>query len=143
MAVAGECKDESVIRKVEEFNEEYRLKEKGAILNWFDVNAPEGRFSLNDKMSEILSTVRGKLIFVKLMKSIMGGDKKDGKKGKKMEAMGFEVTPEMMSMMGGFTVLRLVTLMGGMMAEGKITKEMLLDLNAKLNKIRKPKKFRK
>ena len=143
LAVAGECKDESVIRKVEEFNEEYRLKEKGAILNWFDVNAPEGRFSLNDKMSEILSTIRGKLIFVKLMKSIMGGDKNDGKKGKKMEAMGFEVTPEMMSMMGGFTVLRLVTLMGGMMAEGKITKEMLLDLNAKLNKIRKPRKFRK
>ena len=94
-------------------------------------------------MSEILSTVRGKLIFMKLMSKIMGGDKKEGKKGKKMEAMGFEVTPEMMSMMGGFTVLRLVTLMGGMMAEGKITKEMLLDLNAKLNKIRKPKKFRK
>ena len=100
-------------------------------------------FSLNDKMSEILSTIRGKLIFVKLMKNIMGGNKNDGKKGKKMEAMGFEVTPEMMSMMGGFTVLRLVTLMGGMMAEGKITKEMLLDLNAKLNKIRKPRKFRK
>ena len=142
-AIAGDCKDESVIRKVDEFNEEYRLKEKGAILNWFDIDMPEGRFSLNDKMSEILSTIRGKLIFVKLMKSIMGGDKKDGKKGKKMEAMGFEVTPEMMSMMGGFTVLRLVTLMGGMMSEGKITKEMLLDLNVKLNKIRKPKKFRK
>ena len=32
-AVAGECKDESVIRKVDTFNEAYRLVEKGAILN--------------------------------------------------------------------------------------------------------------
>ena len=44
----------------------------------------------------------------------------------------------MMSMMGGFTVLRLFTLMGGMM-DVKFTKEQLLDLNAKLNKIKKPK----
>ena len=75
-------------------------------------------------------------------KVVVISGKEKGKDGK-VEAMGFEVGPEMMSMMGGFTVLRLVTLMGGMMAEGKITKEMLLDLNAKLNKIRKPKKFRK
>ena len=69
----------------------------------------------------------------------MGGKKgKDGKEGK-MEAMGFEVGPEMMSMMGGFTVLRLFTLMGGMM-DVKFTKEQLLDLNKKLNKIKRPKK---
>ena len=53
--------------------------------------------------------------------------------------MGFEVTPEMMSMMGGFTVLRLVTLMGGMM-DIKFTKEELLALNKKLSKIKEPKK---
>ena len=61
-----------------------------------------------------------------------------GKDGK-MEAMGFEVGPEMLSMMGGFTVLRLFTLMGGMM-DAKFTKEQLLDLNKKLNKIKAPKK---
>jgi hypothetical protein len=38
--------------------------------------------------------------------------------------------------MGGFTVLRLFTLMGGMM-DVKFTKEQLLDLNAQLNKIKK------
>jgi len=133
-AVSGELKDESHIRKVEEFNEEYRLKEKGAILNWFDINAPEGRLSLNDKMSDIISTFRGKLIFMKLIGKMMGG----GKKGEKKKAAGFEVTPEMMSMMGGFTALRLFTLMGGMM-DVKFTKEQLLDINKKLNKIRKPK----
>ena len=135
LAVAGECKDESVIRKVEVFNEEYRLKEKGAILNWFDVEAPEGYFSLNDKMGDIMATVRGKLLFASLMTKLLGGKKEDGEKGK---VMGFDVTADMMSMMNGFTVLRLVTLMGSM-AEGKISKEMLLDLNAQLNKIKKPK----
>ena len=48
-ARAGACRDESVLRKVDGFNEKYRLKEKGALLNWFDVTAPDGYFSLNDK----------------------------------------------------------------------------------------------
>ncbi|MBE6797393.1 MAG: glycoside hydrolase family 2 protein [Ruminococcaceae bacterium] len=138
-AVAGEYKDTSTIRKVDTFNEEYRLKEKGAILNWFDVKVREGFFSLNDKMGDVMSTVRGKLLFAKLMTKMLGGNKKDANKGK---VMGFEITNDMMAMMNGFTVLRLVTLMGSM-AEGKITKEMLLDLNAKLNKIRKPRKLKK
>ncbi len=139
LAVAGDCRDESIIRKVDTFNESYRLKEKGAILNWFDIDAPEGYLSLNDKMSDVISTVQGKLIFMGLVGKLMGGKKgKDGKEGK-MEAMGFEIGPDMMAMMGGFTVLRLFTLMGGMM-DIKFTKEELLDLNKKLNKIKKPKK---
>ena len=141
-AVAGDCRDESVIRKVEAFNESYRLVEKGAILNWFDIDAPDGYLSLNDKMSDIISTMQGKLLFMGLMGKMLGGGK--GKKGKdgeapKMEAMGFEINSDMMSMMGGFTALRLFTLMGGMM-DVKFTKEELLDLNKKLNKIKAPKK---
>jgi hypothetical protein len=73
-----------------------------------------------------------------LVGKLMGGKGKDKKDGK-VEAMGFEVGPEMMSMMNGFTVLRLFTLMGGMM-DVKFTKEELLDLNKKLNKIKRPKK---
>ena len=137
VAKAGELTDNSVIRKVDTFNEDYRLKEKGAILNWFDVEVREGYLSLNDKMSDVLSTMRGKMIFMSLVGKLMGGKK--GKGGKKKEAMGFEVTPEMMTMMNGFTVLRLFTLMGGMM-DVNFTKEELLKLNKKLNKIRKPKK---
>ncbi|MBQ9860655.1 MAG: glycoside hydrolase family 2 protein [Clostridia bacterium] len=133
-AVAGDCKDESVIRKVEEFNEDYRLREEGAILNWFDITAPDGRLSLNDKMSDVISTFRGKLLFMKLMGKMLGG----GKKGEKKKVAGFEMTPEMMAMMGGFTALRLITMAGGMM-DAKFTKEDLLELNKKLNKIRKPK----
>jgi len=130
--VSGELKDEGTIRKVEKFNEDYRLKEEGAVLNWFDVVEIPGRLSLNDKVGEVLSTFRGKLLFIKLMKGMIGG-KKGGAK-----VAGFEMTPDMMTMMNGFTVLRLITMAGGMM-NAKFTKEDLLALNKKLNKIKKPK----
>jgi beta-galactosidase len=129
VAVAGECRDESAIRKVDTFNEDYRLKEKGAILNWFDITEKEGYLSLNNKMGDVLKTIRGKMLFMSLMGKFMGG------KNGKMEAMGFEVSADMMTMMNGFTVLRLLTLVGGMM-DVKFTKEQLLDLNAQLNKIK-------
>ena len=138
VAVSGDLKDESVIRKVETFNEKYRLVEKGAILNWFDIETREGYLSLNDKMGDVISTVQGKLLFMGMFAKMMGGKKgKDGEP--KMEAMGFELNADMMSMMNGFTVLRLFTLMGGMM-DVKFTKEQLLEINAKLNKIKAPKK---
>jgi len=123
---------------VETFNEEYRLKEEGAILNWFDIEEKEGYLSLNSKMSDVISTFRGKLLFMSLMGKMLGGGEKGKKKAPK-KVMGFEVTPEMMSMMGGFTVLRLLTMAGGMM-NAKFTKEDLLALNKKLSKIKAPKK---
>ena len=131
VAVAGELKDESDIRKVDTFNEEYRLKEEGAILNWFDIVEKPGRLSLNSKMSDVIVTFRGKLLFAKLMGKMLGGKGK----GEKAKPMGFEMTPELMSMMGGFTVLRLLTMAGGMM-DAKFTKEDLLNLNKKLNRIK-------
>ena len=42
---------------------------------------------------------------------------------------------QMMKMMGGFTMLRLLNLMGAMNV--KFTKEQLLELNARLNRIKK------
>ena len=132
-AVAGECTDESVINKVDTFNEDYRLVEKGAILNWFDIKEVEGRLSLNSKMGEVISTFRGKLIFMKLMSKMLGG-----KKGEPKKAAGFEVSSDMMAMMNGFTVLRLLTMAGGMM-NAEFTKEDLLKLNKKLNRIKQPK----
>ena len=133
-AVAGEHVDESLLRKVDTPNDDYVLKEKGAVLNWFDVEAPEGRFSLNDKLADIMATFRGKLWFVKIglkIKKMMGGDKKKG-------AAGFELGEGVMKMMGSFTVLRLTSMMG--MMDVSFTKEELLKMNRQLNRIRKPKK---
>ncbi len=131
-AVAGDFKDESVIRKVEKFNEAYRLVEKGTVLNWFDIEAPEGYFSLNDTLSDITSTLQGKMLFAGLAAKMMKSMKSGG------GAAGFEVSDSMMQMMGSFTVIRLTSLMGA--ADIHFTKEELLDLNKKLNKIKKPKK---
>ena len=145
VAKAGDLTDESKIRKVDVFNEEYRLKEQGAILNWFDVDTPEGRFSLNDKMGDIMSCFRGKLWFVGVglkIKRKMDAGKKGSKSEKK--SGGFEVKLKMkdagsglMQMMGGFTVLRMTGMMG--MMNISFTKEELLKMNKQLNRIRKPK----
>ncbi len=131
-AVAGECRDESVIRKVDVFNEAYRLKEKGTILNWFDITEVEGHLSLNDKISDILATVQGKLLFGAMMLKFMP----KGKDGKNPTAMGFELNDGMMQMMGGFTVVRMINMAGGMMGLD-VKKEDLLALNEKLNKIKR------
>ncbi len=142
VAKAGEFTDEGIIRKVDEMNMDYVLVEKGAVLNWFDINAPEGRFSLNDKLSDIMNTKRGKLWFLKLglkLKKKMDANKKAAKNGEK--SGGFEIDMKsagssMMEMMGSFTVLRLSSMMG--MANINFTKEELLKMNKQLNRIRKP-----
>ncbi len=132
-AVAGECCDESTLRKVDTFNQTYRLQEKNAIINWFDITMPEGYYSINDKISDIMKSVRGKLVmggfFLKLMKQMKkleGGEKKGGT---------FSLTPDMMQMVGSFTILRASGMVS--MVGVTLTEKDLLDLNAKLNKIRK------
>ncbi|MBQ8583567.1 MAG: glycoside hydrolase family 2 protein [Clostridia bacterium] len=140
VAKAGELTDESVIRKVDEMNQDYVLKEKGAVLNWFDVDAPEGRYSLNDKISDIMQSFRGKLWFIGMglkIKKMMSGEKS----GEKKKAAGFELSEGVMQMMGGFTVLRLTSMMG--MMNVSFTKEELLKMNKKLNRIKKPKSLLK
>ena len=143
-AVAGEYKDEGTIRKVDVMNEDYVLKEKGAVLNWFDVDAPAGRYSINDTIGNIMKSTRGKLWFLGFglkLKKKMDQNKKgsDGKKD------GFSVDLKsagsgMMQMLSGFTVLRMTSMLS--MVNVSFTKEELLSLNKKLNRVRKPKELR-
>ena len=128
-AVAGEYTDTSVINKVEVFNEAYRLREKSAILNWFDITEVEGYLSINDKLSDIMATPEGMQMFGSIFAAMLP------KQGDKV-AGGFEMNDAMMQMMGGFTFLRLAGMIGTMGVN--LTKEQLLDINAKLNKIKKP-----
>ena len=143
VAKAGKLTDESFIRKVDTFNEEYRMKEVGAILNWFDINEKEGYFSLNDKMGDIMATIPGKIWLASLLLTIkkkMDEGKKPSEDGEK-KGGGFNVDLKtikgMGQMLGGFTVLRMTSMMG--MANVNFTKEELLKINDQLNKIRKPK----
>ena len=129
VAIAGDCKDESKIRKVEVFNEEYRLKEKGAVLNWFDITEPEGYYSLNDTVEDIMKSEEGKAMFMQMMAGAMGAQG-DGK-----QEGGMVINEAMMKMLGSFTVLRLLNMAG---TAGKVlTKEEMLGVNAMLNKIKK------
>ncbi len=124
-AKAGSCTDESRICKVDTPNESYRLREVGAILNWFDITEREGYLSLNDKMSDVMKQPQGMALFAQMFGAMMPkpGD----------TVAGFEMNEEMMQMMGGFTVLRLSSMVG--MMGIKFTKEQLLALNEQLNQI--------
>ena len=142
VAVAGECKDESRINKVAEPNPAYRMVEKGAIINWFDITAPEGYFSINDKIADIMATMQGKMLFMGMAAKMFASKGKDGKEGG-VKAAGFDLKMNdgLMKMMGGFSIARMAGMIG-MMGEGgpTITKDDLLAINAQLNKIKKPKK---
>lgn len=138
-AKAGDCTDESVIRKVDTFNEKYRMKEEGAVINWFEIDTPTGYFSINDTLGDILSTFKGKLFALKLIKTIKNTlAPKDGEKKKSegggISAMGFTINRTMMDMVKGFTIKRAFMMLGG-----QFTKEQILEINASLNKIKKPK----
>ena len=139
-AVAGDLRDESILRKVDTMNPDYILREQGAVLNWFDITEVEGRFSLNSKLGEIFKTLRGKLWFAGLFltlakKMSAAAPKSDGKKKKK--GKNPDMNADVMNMIGGFTVLRFTGMLG--MRNVSFTKEELLKMNAQLNKIKKPK----
>ena len=143
MAVAGKCQDSAVIRKVDSMNQDYILREQGAVLNWFDITEIEGRFSLNDKIGDIVKTFRGKLwfggLFLMLAKKQSGPKqpkKKDAKKAPKKKGASSGELGNMMNLITNFTVLRFTSMLG--MRNIAFTKEELLKLNSKLNKIRKP-----
>ena len=124
-AVAGSCRDESVIRRVSSFNEAYRLREKGAVLNWFDVTEPEGFFSLNDRIGDIAAVQEGRAVIDGLLARAGGGT-----------AAGFSITDSMREMANGFSVLRLINLMGA--SGAAFTREELLEINRRLNRIKRP-----
>ena len=145
IAIAGECRDESRLRKVDTMNPDYILREQGAVLNWFDVTAPEGYFSLNDTIGDIVKSFWGKLwfggLFLQLAKKQAGPKmpkSKDDKQVPKKKATNSGEMSNMMGLISNFTVLRFTGMLG--MRNIMFTKEELLALNKKLNRIRKPAK---
>lgn len=142
-AKAGDLTDESKIRKVDSFNEDYRMKEEGAVINWFEINTPVGYYSVNDTIGDIMGSFRGKLAMLKigamLLKALKGdsqpSDEPKKKKSKGASVMGFKPSKEMLQLGYGFTVKRVISMLGG-----KFTKEQILKINAILNKVKKPKK---
>ena len=140
-AKAGELTDESHIRKVDKFNEAYRMKEEGAVINWFEINTPPGYCSVNDTIGDIMSTLGGKIAMLRVAKIMLGALKGDKhkesapkKKKKGANVAGMTVNSSMLKLAYGFTVKRAVSMMGG-----RFTKEEILRMNAILNKVKKKK----
>ena len=132
-AVAGDCEDESFIRKVDEFNTAYRLVEQGAVLNWFDITEREGFLSLNSKLSSIMASPEAVDAFVAFLGSLPSAEA-----GVSMNVAGMmSASSPMAAMMGGFTALRMIGMAGSMGLKDP-TKEQLLELNEKFNAIPDP-----
>lgn len=130
VAKAGACEDSSRIVKVDKFNDAYRMVETGDVLNWFEITAPEGYFSINDKMSDLMANPAGKKLIMNIMKEAMAG-----KKGM-IDSENMMNNEAMMGFMGGFTIKRLMSMMGTMGGNTLGKKEMLA-FNEKLNRIKK------
>ncbi|MEE1011674.1 MAG: glycoside hydrolase family 2 TIM barrel-domain containing protein [Acutalibacteraceae bacterium] len=143
VAKAGGLEDSAVIRKVDTPNEAYIMKEEGEVINWFDITMPDGRFSINDTIGDIMSTLKGKITMVKVLlrikNAMTSGKDKDGKSVGGFEVAGFKLNMGMIKnvygLAKGFTVKRIFSMLGG-----KFTKEQILEINAMLNKVKKPKK---
>ena len=144
-AVAGGLEDVGTINKVDTPNENYIMKEEGQVINWFEISTPDGYLSINNTIGDIMSTFGGKLVmlkFVMMLKGSMSGGKDENgeeKKGGGGVIGGFKMTPAMLKniygMAKGFTIKRAISMLGG-----AFTKEQILEVNAKLNKVKAPKK---
>lgn len=126
-AVSGECRDEIKIRKVNEPNLEYVLKDS-AVCNWFEEPGMEilpGYYSIKDTMGDIKSSPEGAAIVDAMMAQVSSamGDM----------AQGVEITEAMQEMTNRFTVEKLLK-QGG----NSVKTEMIVALNQQLTKIKKP-----
>ena len=133
VAKAGVCEDTATIRKVDEPNPDYRMPVTGDIINWFEITEPDGYFSINDTMGQIMANPEGaKLLggmLEKMQQSNQNPDDDDPQKG--MKAMASKIDPAAaQKMMMGFTVKR-------MLGFGSVPKEQVLAINQMLNQIKK------
>ena len=118
VAVSGEYRDESMIRKVSEPNPAYVLMERGAVLNWWDIIHVEGYADLNTKLATVVEAAGAEKTLELLTPILAEG-----------------AYPETLTIMDAMSVLRMINVLTGFMGI-PVTKDQLMILNAELNKIR-------
>ena len=136
-AIAGELTDTATINKVDTPNMDYIMQEEGAVINWFEIDTPTGYLSINDTLGDILKTFGGKIVLlstIPILKRAFFTNNSSDKKGKDegISIAGFKPNKAMIEMAKGFTIKRVISMVGG-----KFTKEDILTINKKLNKIKK------
>ena len=115
------------------------MAEEGAVINWFEIDTPTGYLSVNDTLGDIMATFRGKIVLLSMIpmlkKALSSPDKPKKKKEKSsggMSVMGFKINKTMLDIAKGFALKRAFSMLGG-----KFTKEQILTINKRLNKIKK------
>ena len=118
------------------------MVETGDVLNWFDITAPEGYLSINDRLDVVMKHPRAMILFAGLMKDLQKQKAKEDKakgiasKGAGMDMSSMMKNEDMMKMMGAFTVKRMFSMLGTA-GLPPVSKEQILKINSKLNKIKK------
>lgn len=134
VAVAGDCRDTAVLHRVDEMNPAYVMQSEGDVLNWFEIDTPAGYLSINDTIGDILDTFGGKMAMLRLaIMFLKSGEKKDGRKDKSI--MGFDVkslSADMINVAKGFTLKRGLSMLGN-----RFTRDQLLAINKRLNRVKK------
>lgn len=105
---------------------------EGTVINWFEITTPPGYYSINDTLGDILSTFRGKIAILKLLKQLMNGQKSGDRKQESGTVAGFKLNKGMLEMAKSFTIKRILMMVGN-----SLTKEQILKINASLNRIKK------
>ncbi|WP_220095192.1 glycoside hydrolase family 2 protein [Heyndrickxia coagulans] len=126
LAKAGNCSDEITICKVSEPNKGYQLIGR-EVVNWFDdpeMNCPDGYFSIKDVMADIRKVPEGAKVLDEMLNSL---------KAKRGDvAKNVKQSASMERIMNAMTVEALIKQAGG-----SISKEMIIEVNKALNKIKK------
>lgn len=84
-----------------------------------------------------MKSEEGKALFMGLMSKVAAGMSQGNEKNDGNPAAGAMANPKMLEMLGGFTVIRMINLMGAAGPKVEWKKEDLLGLNAQLNKIKR------
>lgn len=131
-ATCGALSDRCTINRVEQPNPGYFFNAiTGSVTNWFDKDGkqvgfefPEGYFSIRDTIGDLMSNPQSAGLVGQMMQGMSSEENAMGSQFKSNEASA--------KMAMGFTIERIAMMVGD-----KLPKEMLLALNAQLNKIKK------
>jgi beta-galactosidase len=134
-AIGGDCSDVIRFNVVDDNHGEYQAKAPtGLVSNWFDnadeLTAPEGKFSIKDKVSEILKSSEAKSVLMKIFSNTAS---KNGQ--------GPEIDENLLGMMASQTMESL--LFRASSQDKRINKDAVKQVNAILNTIDKPNNSKK
>lgn len=112
----------------------------GDVINWFEITTPEGYYSINDKLGEILASKKGARFIKFTMAKMLIRMKLNSRKNLQPKDKSRKVdlnNPEMKTFLYGMSVKRLISMAGTMGPGLEFKKADVLKINRRLNRIKK------